>query len=138
MARRDCGSSPVVGSSRKRIAGSCIKARAIFSLCAMPPAKPIIFSSPRLRNSNRSSNWIARHVNFFDPSNATGRKHSGSENTDGRGLAGAVGTEQAKKFAARHFKRNAFKGLDLDTLSRLRLVGLSQLFNCDYCFHKVS
>src|SRR5438132_10585483 len=74
--------------------------------------------------------WIARYVNFFDPSNATGRKHSGSENTDGRGLACAVGTEQAKKFAARHFKRNTFKGLDLDTLSRLRLVGLSQLFNC--------
>src|SRR5439155_20930844 len=80
--------------------------------------------------------WIARYVNFFDPSNATGRKHSGRENTDGRCLAGAVRTEQAKKFASRHFKRNTFEGLDLDTLPRLRLVGLLELFNCDYCLHK--
>ncbi len=80
-------------------------------------------------------NWIARYVNFFDPSNATGRKHSGRENTDGRCLACAVRTEQAKKFASRHFKRNTFEGLDLDTLTRLRLVGLSQILDCDCCFH---
>ena len=44
---RDCGSRPVVGSSRKRTCGRCMSARAISSRCAMPPERLLTSSSSR-------------------------------------------------------------------------------------------
>src|SRR5207244_9106631 len=81
-------------------------------------------------------NWIASYIEAFNTSRAAGGKNSSRKNADRRCLAGAVWTEQAEEFATRNFKGNALEGLDLDTFARLRLVGLSQILDCDYCFHK--
>ena len=49
---------------------------------------------------------LARHVVSHDQRAAAGGQHQGGENAEGRGLAAAVGSKQAKDFSRTHIKRN--------------------------------
>ena len=57
---RLCGSSPAVGSSRKRIDGLCITARATMSRWAMPPDRASTGALARSLRRNCSSSWSER------------------------------------------------------------------------------
>ena len=51
--------------------------------------------------------WLAVHVEAFYEHLAGGRREKAGDAVDGRGLAGAVGPEQAEAFAGAHLKRNS-------------------------------
>ena len=51
--------------------------------------------------------WFLRRIAAHDGGAAGGRKHQGGKNPEERGLAAAVGAEQAEQFRRTHVERNA-------------------------------
>src|ERR1700688_354347 len=88
MPLRNSTSTPAVGSSRNRICGSCDNALAIITRRLTPPVTAIFLAD----------------VMAVDVDAAFAEMGDAADDTDQRGLAGAVRPQQRKDLAAEDFQ----------------------------------